>query len=345
MTSPEKRVFCALADPEAGALQPDALAGVDIDVLLRAARDHNVEPVVLRKLSDPAFSGCWRDDGYRREAVRNNMFIAAMALALKSQAGRLSAALERDSIPYAIVKGAGFAGDIYPDPADRPYSDVDILIPRAFLARAGRVLRSLEFEQFTKSRFDKSAANEEQKWGYRGDRLTMVELHTDIVHVPGLRSRVSLGFEKYMLACANRTRPLAGHFVVAVVHAAAGHKFHQLRLLVDIMQATRRITKADIDHLAAALDDLRIHPEISMSLALVEQLFPDTRLLERIRAMRAALRLPRCIPIVTPQAVLDAHGEGYWSSKVRRHAFRYYQMSFAPRRRRPGRHEYPDPKG
>ena len=332
LTPSQQRLLCRLADPEGEPLAADAFPVAEIEPVLHAARDHNVEPVVLRKIAGIGLSENAEFEHYRSSAVRDRMFLSAVTKALADQASRIARALGEAGVPHALIKGQAFAQELYPDPSDRPYSDIDILLPRAALARAGEIMQTLDFVQFKREHFDKSEANEEQKWGYGGDTSLLAELHTDIVHVPALRRRVSFGFDEYDLARGGGQWPAAGHFVVAVIHAAAGHKFHQLRLLVDVLQASRKLSDDSLRHLADTVSRLHIQPEVSMSLSLIDGLFPRALPEGRRKVIREALRLPPCWKIVTPQAVLEATGEGYWRSKFLRHAFRYYQMTLAPRR-------------
>lgn len=335
LTALEMRLLCDLADPQAAPVGIEAFDGADVGVLLGAARDHNVEPVVLRKLKGLRFPEAEGFEDARRAASRDRMYLAAVALALSDQAARVMAAFRKAGVPHALVKGQAFARDLYDEAADRPFTDIDLILPASAAARAGEVMAELGYVQFKRERFDKSEQNEEQKWGLQGDRLMLVELHGNLVHVPALRRRISFGYAEHADACAGGDRPVAGHFVTAVIHAAAGHKFHQLRLLVDVMQAMRRLSGSDLDHLAGVVARLRIQPEVAMSLQLVDALFPAVRATGRAGDIRERLRLRPVPPIVDARSVLDAPGGEFWRSKVRRHAFRLYQMSLARRRSLP----------
>ena len=332
LTPRERQVFCDLADPERAPLSREEIGDTDILAMLRMARDHNVEPVVLRKLSGLDFDDVEGFDAYRRVASRDFMFLTAITRELENQAGRIAGRLEAAGIPHAIVKGMAFAKDLYPSTADRPFSDIDILVPVSVLADCERTLEDLDYVRFTRDIFDKSEANQEQKWGYQGDTTLLVELHTNLVHVPRLRRRISYGHEAFSMAGDNGKRPVAGHFATAVVHAAAGHKFHQLRLLVDVLQAARRLSDADLSHLRDVMKSLPIQPEVAMSLALMDALFRASAEERQGARIAEALRLPRSWRPVDARAVLESMHEGYWRSKIVRHAFRYYQMTLAPRR-------------
>ncbi|MCP4314931.1 MAG: nucleotidyltransferase family protein [Hyphomicrobiales bacterium] len=327
----EQQILCRLADPDCAPPDSGEITGIDPDILFDAALHHNIEPVLVRKLSKLDFTGFEAFASRLEKSTKDQMFMSAISLALDDKAAGVRQAMENEKLPHAIVKGAAFATDLYPFPSDRPYSDIDILLPKSSLEPAMAIMSSLGYTQHKRQHFDKSASNEEQKWGLRDNPLLLVELHTNLVHISALRSRISLAYENYAIAGANGARPLAGHFVVAVMHAAAGHKFHQLKLLVDVLQATRALNVDDIEHIAAVLPQLRIHPEISMCLALLDEMFSDATEMECINAIRSGLELPYCWKPVDAHAVMNAPNTHFWRSKIRRHAFRYYQMTLASR--------------
>jgi hypothetical protein len=75
------------------------------------------------------------------DALRQARMSAAVGyLAQRAALDRLDRLLEKAGIPYAIMKGAHVRECVYPDPALRPASDVDLLIAPADRQRAARVL-------------------------------------------------------------------------------------------------------------------------------------------------------------------------------------------------------------
>ena len=330
----EQDLICSLADPLCEPPGADQVAALDADVLFEAARHHNIEPVLVRKLSRLDLSGSEQFTAQLAQSTRDLMYMTAMTMALDDHSGKIRQAMDGSDLPYAVVKGAAFARELYPFASDRPYSDIDVLLPAASLTPAMDIMTSLGFVQHKRAHFDKSEANEEQKWVLKDNPMLLIELHTNLVHFRALRKRISLSYEDYRIAGAEGDRPLAGHFVLAVMHAAAGHKFHQLRLLVDVLQASRALRDDDVAHIAGVLPYLQIHPEISMSLTLLDALFSETHGTIGTQEIRRRLDLPHCWKPVDADAVLNAPYTQFWRSKIRRHAFRYYQLTFASR---PGR--------
>ena len=171
----------------------------------------------------------------------------------------------------------------------------------------------------------------EQKWVRKDNQNILVELHGNLVHYASLRWRVSFGFDEYRTASGDGAFPNVANFMTAVVHAAAGHKFHRLQLIVDVMQAARKLTEEDIAHLNASLDGLRARLEVLVCLDLVCALFGD----EAAAHVRDSLASGRNYRfgrrLVTPAAVIDTWNDAGHRSRMRRHAFRWVQR-IAPRR-------------
>ena len=97
-------------------------------------------------------------------------------------------------------------------------------------------------------------------------------------------------------------------------------------MLVDVLQAARRITATDDDALYAAADRLGARLEMGVTLGVTGDLFND----ERVRALAArfadrwGVKLGR--RLVTGEAVLAAQSSAGKRSRVRRHLFRQLQQ-------------------
>jgi hypothetical protein len=72
---------------------------------------------------------------------------ALSASSLQSTLTRTLAALRDAGIPVIVLKGPVLARTLYPSPALRPYSDVDLTVPEASVAAAGAVLRAAGFQE------------------------------------------------------------------------------------------------------------------------------------------------------------------------------------------------------
>ena len=86
-------------------------------------------------------------------------------------------ALTKRSIDIAVIKGCAFVGTIYPDPAERPMNDMDVLIRRAQLPDALELVQALGFQRVG---FDRKMSDFYHATVFlRGD--VMLELHRNIV--------------------------------------------------------------------------------------------------------------------------------------------------------------------
>jgi len=70
---------------------------------------------------------------------------AIMAHRRAALLGEITAALVARGVRVALVKGIAYAGTIYPDPAERPMHDIDLLVPQRQLPEAMREMATLEF--------------------------------------------------------------------------------------------------------------------------------------------------------------------------------------------------------
>ena len=323
------RVLCALADPQAQGPSAEACLAVPPEPLFEAILHHGIEPIALRKLTGtlpqaPPYPTLI-------DAVRERQLLAnAHALVLEAHALHLTTAIDAQGLNAVIVKGQVFAKALYDRASDRPFTDVDVLAHPASVPEIGTILEEAGFLLYRKRMFDKSARNMEQKWVHKDNRNILIELHGNLVHYAGLRWRVSFGYDDYRTASGNGEFPNAAYFMTAVIHASAGHKFHRLQLIADVMQAARKLSDEDIRHLNAVLDSLRARLEVLVCLDLVCALFGD----EASRHVRDSLSPGRdyrfARTLVTPAAVIDTWNDAGHRSRMRRHAFRWVQR-IAPR--------------
>jgi hypothetical protein len=315
MTPAERdKLLCRLADPEAVAVAvpPDA-----VDPLLRLARDHNVLPVVTRKL---AAQHSTADLGAAQSELT---LLVGLSMHLRGIAAKVDRYIADRQLEAVIVKGPVFARQLYPAPSDRPFTDIDIMVAPSARAPIGELLTGLGYQLFLKPLLDHTEQNQEEKWIQPGMAALLIEVHGNLVHYQGLRRRISFGYAEFV--ASGRGDPGAGlpQFFVAIVHAALGHKFHQLRLLVDVLQAFRRLTPDEVTALPEMARQLGLALEARLCLELVAALFEvpgAVAVAGRIvggSASRLATRL------VDGAAVLAAPTA--FLSKVRRHSFRGLQ--------------------
>ncbi|MDA4846203.1 nucleotidyltransferase family protein [Hoeflea poritis] len=323
------QVLCDLADPQAEGPFADACLALPPKQLFDAILHHGIEPIALRKLTgilpqEPPYPTLI-------DAVRERQLLAnAHALVLEAHALQLTTAIDAQGLNAVIVKGQVFAKALYDRASDRPFTDVDVLAHPASVPAVGAILKDAGFLLYQKQMFDNSARNMEQKWVREDNQNILIELHGNLVHYASLRWRVSFGHDEYWTASGDGDFPNVAYFMTAVIHASAGHKFHRLQLLADVMQAARKLTEEDIRHLNTVLDMLRARLEVLVCLDLVCALFGD----EASRHVRDSLSPGReygfARGLVTRDAVIDTWNDAGHRSRMRRHAFRWVQR-VAPR--------------
>ncbi|MEO1749477.1 MAG: nucleotidyltransferase family protein [Pseudomonadota bacterium] len=307
-------LLCYLSDPENPATEVDPNL---LEDLVAKAQNHGVAAIVFRKLVRDRELPAVSDMRINVQAT------IIMSLKLRAMANKISKVIAAEKLEAALVKGPVFANALYAQSADRPFTDLDILCSDAARTRLGSFLTDLGLEQYKRPIFDKTAANQEEKWVRFDTPPAYVELHGNLVHYAGLRQRASFGWrELQSIDPANSHAPLT-LFFTAVVHASLGHKFHQLRLLVDVLQAFRKLNAQErsalIDHSRA----LRLQIETANSLRLVGEMFAQQEALDTSRRLQSNISWQFTQQVLTAQSVLDAPYHG--SSRLRRHAFRWIQ--------------------
>jgi hypothetical protein len=271
LAAADSRLLIALADPEA-ILDPPELSPLRAQLLLSQAERHGVLPAVFRKLRPGLASP---DLLPVREHYSSRCRIAvAFTMQLKALAKPLLAALSAAGEPALLIKGQDFAENIYPDPLLRPTSDIDLIVPIERLDEVEAVAALSGFALHPEQREDEQ---QERKWIYIRNPTVMLEIQGNLVHAPGLRSKLSLGFTEL---CpdgdpASAARPSA-RLAIAGVHAASSHHFELLRLVVDVLQAARHLKGAVEEQ---ALQDLVERSGIRLALVsaldLADRLYGD----------------------------------------------------------------------
>ncbi len=324
MDSELKRVLCSLADPQAPAPPTDTYLKVDPQNLFDAMLHHGIEPVALPKLSEtlpqePPYVALI-------DGVRERQFLVnAKCLNLEASAKRVMMAVEGAGLQAMIVKGPVFTNALYDKASDRPFTDIDILAHRVAVRPIGPLLKEAGFDHKRRWIWDKSISNMEQKWLKRDDPSIVIELHGNLVHNRGLRRRISFGYDEYQMAAGDGEFPAVAHFMTAVIHASAGHKFHRLQLLVDVLHALRPLDDSDLKHLGGVLVRLNARLEVLVCLDLVNGLFEEPAALHALERLSAGGDYRRCRRLMTADTVLDTWKTRGRRSKFHRHAFRWMQ--------------------
>lgn len=309
------KLLVALADPERPTIEVTAAEALQA---VADARVHGVLPIVFRKighlLPEAERAGLQKEAGERIGLMLHLRAIGGMV------AERAAAGLEA-----VVVKGPDLAEHAYPVRGDRTFSDLDILAtPEAHPALA-ELLQGLGYQLYRKPRLDHTESNEEQKWVHPGIPSVLVEVHGNLVHYEALRRRVSFGYAE-VSRCAAQSPALARFFTV-VVHATLGHKLHELRLLVDVLQTFRQFDDAGRAALPEMARALGIGLETALCLRLTGGLFANAPAAEMARQIEG--KPSPVTRLIDGASVLDFPRSGV--AVARHHLFRAYQY-VVPRR-------------
>lgn len=322
----EERLLLGLADPEAPA--PEELPPAPrMLALLDNVEFHGVLPIAMRKLGAYGFDRLAQDDALkaRLAELRERITVAVgQSMLLQYHGGRIMRGLARQDIPARIVKGPVFAGKLYSQVADRPFTDIDILVRQADIPRANRVIEEAGFR--LASGEEQSAALQEFKWLEKDNSSLLVELHGNLVHDGGMRRRLSLNFDELAVIDGDVEDSPATLLTIAVVHAAGGHKFHRLQLCVDVLQAVRRLPSAAAEGQALAAARMAgIELEFATVLNVTGRLFGEPRALALADRIEPDLGTRLARRLITPDILLKVESSGKTRSRLSRDAFRWIQ--------------------
>jgi len=219
--------------------------------LRRAAEADGPARVVRAPAPADALAAALADAGERLAPRR------ALTMMIRRQTAEIAEAFARRDVPAAVVKGEDFADRLYPDPSLRPFTDLDLLCPRAAMPQAEAALAELGYRPVEPGmKYDEGYG--ESRWvGAAGGRA-QVELHWNLVNSPTLRRGLSVEWRDVQLEGPPVGGGLqrvssASQLLVAAVHAAASHAFDRLWLLCDVRQWVRTAGGgADADWLTEA---------------------------------------------------------------------------------------------
>jgi hypothetical protein len=165
--------------PERTARVIEAIAaGPDWRLFRARAWNHGVLPLVHRQLTAAARAGATVPAPVLDAIAASAAAIAAGNLRLASSLIDVCGALEKAGIPTIAYKGPTLALRAYGDLALRHYSDLDILVRRADISSATRVIGALGFR--TRERDGGPAERAAERWGHHRSFArdgTLVEVH------------------------------------------------------------------------------------------------------------------------------------------------------------------------
>jgi len=120
---------------------------------------------------------------WRRERVE----AAARHLVMSAELGRVLKAFERAAIATLPLKGPVLAALLYPDPAVRPCSDLDLLIRPEDVARSDALLHDLGYRRVADAHSFEFDVAHDRATLYEGSSGVRVDLHWSLLSEPRYR--------------------------------------------------------------------------------------------------------------------------------------------------------------
>lgn len=306
------RRLLLLADPEKAA--PGSQETDDRETLTALANRHGVDNILWRKFGSD-YDGTLGGQMLQR---------IGQAMLLRKLSHEITRALADSGVQASVVKGPVFADKLYSVPGDRLYTDIDLMVESGAMSRALSALRELGYRRDDGGR-DEQRSSTEYKLGHPAHANVLIELHGDMVHYPLLRRRVAFGRRELLLAGDGDGEAAGALLATAIVHATLGHKFERLVMLVDVLQAARRLPPSDYGRFVATLSAMRLALECKVCLGLTARLFDDGASAELASLFRGGVKGKAGDILITPRAVIGAPQNASRRSWLRRKGFRLVQ--------------------
>ncbi|MEP7305048.1 MAG: nucleotidyltransferase family protein [Acidobacteriota bacterium] len=194
----------------------------------------------------------------REEIASRACAAAAEELLRQSETIATLTALGSAGVPLVILKGTALAYTVYTVPSCRPRVDTDLMIPRALVGRASRVMEDLGYTASVNSGGERLFA-QFQFW--REDAYGVqhaFDFHWKISTQPMFADVLTpeeLAAESVPVAALGPYARAAGHvhaLVLACIHPAMHHRnAEHLTWMSDIRLLASGLSEADFDRLAA----------------------------------------------------------------------------------------------
>ncbi|RUW50739.1 hypothetical protein EOA32_18245 [Mesorhizobium sp. M1A.F.Ca.ET.072.01.1.1] len=329
----EEKLLLKFADPEAPSERGGALSASSLIALLANAEFHGVLPIMLRKLREIGEADLPNDAALRQKlsGLRDQATLATgQSMLLQYHGDRIMKALAAKGVAARIVKGPVFARKLYRHAADRPFTDIDILVDPASIGEANNVIAECGFT--LGSGEAESHELQEFKWLEKENSSLLIELHGNLVHDTGMRRRLSLGFRELQIIDGGEADTPASLLTIAIVHAAGGHKFHRLQLCIDVLQGVRALQSPEAEaRLLEAARMTGIELELATVLNVTGRLFDEPRAIALANRIKPDLSIRLAKWLITGNVLLRVNSRDKMRSRLSRDAFRWVQRLARPR--------------
>lgn len=146
-----------------------------------------------------------------------------------------------------------------------------------------------------------------------------------MVHYPLLRRRARFGRRELLRAGDGNGEDAGALLATAIVHATLGHKFERLGMLVDVLQAVRKLPRGRHPSFRATMTALGLGLECAVCLGIVARGFGEPAARELAGGFRPGWKGGLGALLVTPPVVVATQMKPAQATWLRRKAFRMVQ--------------------
>ncbi len=262
-----------------GSEPPERSAPIDWELVLTCAGYHRLGPLLREGLKRspieaPSFVATRLEKGFHVELAR--------AVVRLHHVEALEAASVRSGRPLCLLKGAAFAGSLYPNPASRPMADVDVLVHPNELAAWESDVEALGFRHHDSS--DHASCFRHRHTG------VFLELHRSLTSCNDyLGIDTASLLERSLPSGALLTLSPEDHLMHLCLHASFQHGFRQAA--VNACDAHRLVAHPELDseRFLERSNTARLAPWVYGGLCLSHSVFPSDGLAALANALRDAV--------------------------------------------------------
>ncbi len=260
--------------------ESSALANADWTWISASARRHRLASLLFEGVRRLALQKCvpqpvWRslESAYYTNLVHNfHLFEHAQTLIKMARKG---------GVPLVLLKGASFAGWLYPSPALRPMGDLDILVRSEDLAYVAHLAKELGYQSHQST--DHALSLQHRK------TRTYLELHTSLTSCPdyvGVDAGSLIDRSIPTVHLAARTLALEDHLLHLCLHGSFQHGLRQPA--VNACDAYLLSQRAELrwDRFIEQASAPRLAPLVYGGLSLCHHLFPTDAIRNALETLR-----------------------------------------------------------
>lgn len=271
---------------------PNIVPAIPVELLRR----HHLGPLAY-KAGDSRFRDEYVASGLAATHRRRILAEAALALAAAD-------------IPVAPIKGIAYTGTLYPDPADRPMADIDLLVPPGLATHAEAALESLGFRH-RPSRIERAAVHHTVTLCRDQDAIdlhwSIVQPHRSRIDLPGIWARARPATD--LGATAYRLEP-SDLGLLHLIHIA---RTELMVPAIAYLDAVRLLRTLETPALLASARQWRLSRAVGAALATTEALAGRASwrpsILPDLPTILAAEPQPRVLQILRKARLLEGPAE------------------------------------